>query len=72
MITETKLKDLWSELKNKGEFAVSLSEKVKRSKFTIAKHWFSDSPLSGDMPSDPKLRELIYTELQKAPKKELV
>ena len=69
-MTDEQLKEIYNRLKSKGDFAISLAKRVERSPRTITNHWFSDLPLSGNMPKDKKTRTIIISELKRAPKKE--
>ena len=68
-MTEKELKALYKTLENKTAAVLKIAKRTKRSPHTVARHWFSNAPLSGGMPTDTKTLKIIEEELLKAPKK---
>ena len=68
-MNEQELMTLYKQLSNKTDAVLKIAKKTGRSPKTVARHWFSQSPLSGGMPKDKQTLKIIEQELKKAPKK---
>lgn len=67
-ITDQELRSLYHNLGHKGNFLVSVAEKLKRKPDTV-KLWFSKAVMTNDIPQDDDIRKILKRELKKAPKK---